>query len=762
MKFFFPLNRAEARVAAVIYAAAAAVATQIPLLNYLGYEFSAVTALAASVIAGFVTIAMMQSSIGSHPPDDPALRLGKIIRSFGRALATNGLLLVIPLGIISANALFVKNCSLSEGLAFFLLLPAISALFATALGFFCAAHYRHPRLLFLAFCALLLGYSAAEGYFTPAIFSYNFLYGYFPGLSYDELLPLSETLLLFRLFTLVASIVLVWMGWILAVDASPDDPTVRKGIALLTGLVAPGRRLITAALAATMAYFVVQRSVMGFEAPAGHIQAELGGEWRTEHFVIYYPPAVVDSVEIARIGTEHEFQFSQVMRAFALPERTTFASYVYPDAETKQRLIGAGMTDFSKPWRGEIHITRQSLDATLKHELVHAAAAPFGIPVLHVSTSIGLIEGLAMAVDGRWGNRTLHEYAAALFEFDAAPDIRGIMGIRGFATRSSTVSYVMAGSFCRYLIDRFGMRMMMQVYRSNDYRKVYGRTLDGLLLEWRRFLDRIPLDEVDGDGIDAYFRRPPMSAKVCPRVVARRNDRARKAFARKEYALAESLYHASYVDGQSFEALSGELMSALRRGEYGVLTTALDSIMLRDDHPARYLPLFLSTGDAYWAVGDTQRALTLYERVYHADISEGQTEAAGLRLLALVEDPHGRRILPVLLSDENDSARVHRLDSLLARGESPTLTYLRGKAHLRLQHYPMAVTDFSHDLGDEENDLDAIRMRHTGFCYLRMGEYDLAKRVLWESLNDVDTDVAEERVNEMIDRCEWLAAYNRR
>jgi tetratricopeptide (TPR) repeat protein len=761
MTFPFPLHRSEFRIAAVIYAAIAVVSTQVPLLNYLGYEFSALIALSGSIIAGFAAIARMTPDIRIPAGDDPPVRLAAIFRSFGETLTANGLLLFIPLAVISVNALFVKNCSFADGLAFYLLLPAVSVVFATALGFFVTAHYRHPRMMFLAYCAAMIAYSVALGYFTPAIFSYNFLYGFFPGLSYDELLPLTNTLLLFRLFTLLAGVALAWMSWVLVVDTDPEETTLHKGVKLLAGLVVPGRRTRTGALVLTLAFFTVQRATFGFESPAGYIQAELGGRWETEHFTIYYSPASIDTGEIARIGREHEFQLLQIAKAFTLPIRARLASYVYPDAETKQRLIGAGTTDFSKPWRGEIHIARQSVDGTLKHELVHAVAAPFGIPVLHISTSIGLIEGLAMAVDGRWGNRTLHEYAAALIEFGAAPDIRGSMGLRGFATQSSTVSYVMAGSFCRYLIDRFGMRMMMQVYRTADYRKVYGRSLESLLAEWRHYLDRIPLDQVDGDGIDAYFRRPPMAAKVCPRVVARRNELARRAFAGKEYAVAESLYHASYVDGQSLEALGGELASSLRQGKYGVLSSALDSIILRDDHPARYLTLFIPIGDAYWARGDTDRALTMYDRVYHADISEGQTEAAGVRLLALMEDPAGKRILPVMMSDWNDSVRVFRIDSMLAHGASPSLTYLRGKALLRLKHFAEAVTDLSADLGTEENDLDAIRLRNLGFCYFRMGEFDRARMAYWESLNDVDTDVAEERMNEMLDRIEWYAGNGR-
>jgi tetratricopeptide (TPR) repeat protein len=759
MKLPFPLNSGETRVAAVTYAALAVVAAQIPLINYLGYEFSALTAFAGSFVAGFVAIRTLTPVVNAPVPEPQMERHASILRALGRVLAANIFLLVIPLVILSANAIVVKNCSFADGIAFYLLLPVVSVIFATALGFFVTSHYRHPRLMFVVISLLLIGYSAATGYFTPAIYSYNFLYGFFPGISYDELLPLTDTLLLFRLFTLLASIALTWMGWILVVDTRPEQSIVSKGVALLFGLVAPGRRVRTGVIVVTSAFFIVQRAVLGFESPASHIQAALGGEWRTDHFVIYYAPSASDSAEIARIGQEHEFQLAQIMRSFALPGTMKLASYVYPDARTKQELIGAGTTDFSKPWRGEIHITRQSLESSLKHELVHAVAARFGIPVLKISTSIGLVEGLAMAVDGQWGNRTLHEYAAALFEFGVAPDIKEIMGFRGFMTQSSTVSYVLAGSFCRYLIDRFGMRAMTQVYRYVDYRKVYGRSLDQLLLEWRRFLDRVPLDEADSDGIDAYFRRPPMTAKVCPRVLARRNGEAREAYVRKDYAAAESLYRSSYAEGQSIEALGGVLVSALRRKEYGMLSVILDSVILRDDHPARYLTLFLPIGDAFWAAGDSAKALVLYSRVYHADLSEGYTEASGVRILGLSEDPGGRRILPFLLSDANDSVKVRMLDSVLALGNSPTLTYLRGKARMRLKEYAKAIPDLSHDVGTEDNDLDAIRMRVLGLCYLRMGAYQGARTAFWESLNDVDTDVAEERVNDLIDRCEWMSAH---
>jgi len=95
-----------------------------------------------------------------------------------------------------------------------MLLAPVSALFGVSLGFFCAVHFAHPRTLFLLLCFVLLAYSAGLGYFTPAVFSYNFLYGYFPGLTYDEVILVSRTLVLFRLLTLFVAAVLLWAGMI--------------------------------------------------------------------------------------------------------------------------------------------------------------------------------------------------------------------------------------------------------------------------------------------------------------------------------------------------------------------------------------------------------------------------------------------------------------------------------------------------------------------------------------------------------------------
>jgi tetratricopeptide (TPR) repeat protein len=744
-------------VAALLYTALTAVCLQIPLLHGLGYESSFVFAFASSFVSGFLAIGTIRTAITAADDAAPA-RVGSALRALRRSIRINLLLLLIPLFLLTASALFVRNCSLIEGAGFFLLLPGVSVLFGSALGLLCAAHYNHPRTVFAAIAGALVGYSLALGYFTPAIFSYNFLYGYFPGLSYDEELPLTWTLLMFRGLTLAAAAGLTGLGTLVLAGSHPVDGTVVKGIALVRGLVAPGRRVLTAGALLGLALLWFFRCDLGFESTAGSIQSALGGVYRTEHFVIYYSRSAITDAEIRRIGDEHEFRLRQVLNAFALPHTVAFESYVYPTREMKKRFIGAGNTDITKPWSGQIHLSQQSLDGSLKHELVHAVAAPFGLPIVRVSASTGLVEGLAMAVENEWGNRTLHEYAAAMQEFNAAPPLRSMMTLWGFARQQSSVSYVLTGSFCRFLIERYGIRRLTSVYRSGDYAGVYGRSFDHLVTEWQAFLSRVPLDTVDEDCVDALFRRPPIFAKTCPRVLARRNAVARAAFARREYAAAESLYALTYADGHSYDALSGWLASALRRGNHRVLTAALDSIVVKDDRPARYLGLFIGMGDACLATGDTDRAMVLYDRIYHADLSEGHTEAASLRILALTLPGTPPGVFAYFRGDLPDSSRLALTDSLLglSGGSSPLLLYMRGRVRQRLGDDPGAVVDLVNSrVTPFDADLDAIRLRTLGQALYRLGRFDEARVAFWNSLNAVDTDLSRERVDDWIDRCEW-------
>lgn len=743
-------------VSAFLYLSFSLLCTQLPLTNYLGYEFSALTALLTSFVAGFTTINSVRRFLREKRAEED--HAGEALGAFRRAVQLNLLFLIIPFSVMLANALFVKNCSLGEGVGFFLLLPVVTALFASALGVFCTAHYRRPKTVFTLFVAATFIEVLTIGYFTPAIFSYNFFYGYFPGLTYDEALGIQPPLILFRVFTLMLAAALVWMAWLLLRSTHSDVPTWEKGLTLVGEMLQGRRVFITTAIATLIIVVWWFRGELGFDASSRFIQHQLGKAYTTPHFRIYYAASSYSDDEIRWVAAEHEFRLKQITDALRMPFRGTIESYIYPSAEVKQRLMGAGNTNIAKPWSGQIHLTQQTLDATLKHELVHVLAAPFGLPIIKASLSTGLVEGLAMAIEWDWGNRTLHQYAAAMRRFGVAPEIAALMSFTGFAAHASSVSYVLAGSFCRYLMDTYGMRPVMQVYRSNDYERAFGKSLHALIDEWHAFLDKIPVGGDDRDAVDVLFRRPPIFEKVCARVVAMRNKEAAKAFGRRDYRAAAALYKQSFEDGRGYDALSGYVVSAVRLGEYASVIALFDSFMQRSQQPAQYLPLMVHVGLAQWGNGDTATAQELFSRVARANISEQLSETAIVCSLALaLRDATNRNALfRYFTQAASDSERVALLDSMdmdTVRQWLPA--YLKGKVLARQKRWSDALTVLE-PLHTTHPVLEALRLKTIGHALFRSRRFADAQIAFWRSLNAVATEVAQQDVNEWIERCEWM------
>ncbi len=745
------------RFGAAAYAIVSLACARIPLVNALGYEFSAVIALTATWVAAWISFREMIPVYRGRESDP----VHGTLAAFRTSLEANLLLLLLPLAVISANALLVKNCSFPIGLAFYICIPLVTVIFACTLALFCTVHYRHPRSVYGLFILATLAYAVALGYWTPAIFSYNFFYGYFPGLTYDEILTLRWPLVVFRVVTLLVALLLFLMSRMLLRRSSPADSVRRKGYVLVRALVGPGARIWSLGAVLVLGTVYVFRCDLEFESTSSYIKRTLGSKFETEHVILYYDSLSIPASEIHWVAAEHEFCLSQVWDAFVLPHRGRVESYVYPSAEAKLRLIGAGSTSIAKPWSRQVHIARPALEAVLRHELTHVVAGVFGPPVIRASLSPGLTEGLAVAVEGDVGMRTLHEYAAAIRHAGIVPDMQRLLSIRGFMTQSTSVSYFLAGSFCRYLIDRFGIRKMTQLYGHDDYIALYGRPLGRLLLDWDGFLDRFPGLPGDADMVDAVFRRPPIFGKTCARVLAERNQHARELLGRKDYADAAALFAESYHEGGSYEAFAGWVTSALRGGDFATVTNAYDSVVSSADRPAEYLTLFLQIGDAFWAEESTMTALRLYDRLRRADLSRGFTEAALLRALAIDDAGCAGGLLRYFLSSDPDTVRINILDSLRAAAPKDDLVrLLLGRAQLRVEHYEDALATLEgFDIGDVDARLESGRRLGIGQALFRLKRFQDAKAAFWNSLNVGYSDAAEASVNRMIDMCDWMAEH---
>src|SRR5262249_19045053 len=148
----------------------------------------------------------------------------------------------------------------------------------------------------------------------------------------------------------------------------------------------------------------------------------------------------------------------------------------------------------------------------------HAVASEFGDPWFGVSArrvlgipalvSPGLIEGLAVAVD--WptsdGRLTPHQAVRAMQEMGVVPSIDALLSL-DFLGVSFERSYTIAGSFLRFLLDRYGAARLRALYQSGgDFADAYGMSQDELEREWRAMLAGIALPPDVIEGTRERFR----------------------------------------------------------------------------------------------------------------------------------------------------------------------------------------------------------------------------------------------------------------
>ena len=433
-------------IAGMMLLAMSLVFINIPLLNYLGYEFSTAIALIIPWILWLpISISvrewMKEYGTGSS----------RGFRSLVISCSMSGFgLLLIPLIVGGMNIFFVKNCAIAEGVLYYILHPLVTAFWSIALSIVCCVIARRPFRLYATILVLTLLYPFYIGYASPQIYSYNFIYGFFPGISYDEIVRITPTLILFRCVTIAMGFLFLLAASLVLQQPSPDRKFHKKIMSLFSFRQPKTTQLSFLVLLIGLIVVWIIRVPLGFETSEASIRKTLSSHIQTEHFTIYYAPASFSHDEIQWVAALHEFRYEQVCTALHVTTPISITSYIYPDEDTKREAIGTSTTNIAKPWRKEIHLDVHSWQETLKHEIVHVVAGEFGMPVIKAHYHIGLVEGLAMAIDGEYGNRTLHEYAAAIKTFHLINNPGNLITPIGFATHGSSLSYVLMGSFCRY------------------------------------------------------------------------------------------------------------------------------------------------------------------------------------------------------------------------------------------------------------------------------------------------------------------------
>ena len=733
------------RLGSAVLAVFSLICTQIPLFDYLGFEFSALTSPLVSFVSGLVTISIFRKWQISEGIDSRRLLEDSTQSSL--------LLLLIPFSIISLNALIVKNCAFAEGAIFFLLINLPAVLLTNSIAsLFCMASRRFVRTLFTIVFLALLSQIVIVTFTGPQIFAFNQVMGFFPGFTYDESLSVLPRLLLYRGET----ILLVALLWVVTEAVGEKrkrpDSTWRE-------IVSSWREWTATAVVVLLAAFTWFSDDLSLSSSSAHVQHELGGQTETDHFVLSYPAGLKHS-RVEDLKSLHEFYFDRISRELRVNPTRKIHVYIYKSAAQKGRLVGAGRTNISKPWLWQLHINLDDVESSLKHELVHVMAAEFGFPLLRIGPNSGLIEGLAVAVERVSYDAPIHLTAAEVFAVGVHPNMEGIFSISGFFNVHPGVSYTVAGSFCRYLMDQFGLRRFKRVYRSGDFQSVYGKSLEGLITEWRRYLEKFSIKESQKQRAEYLFKRPSIFGKECARTVANMNAETRSQYSRKDYAGALASANRSLERSANVEAIFQKVNSLFRLHQY---TEAIDfaEAKLKDSTFAHdLLPLFAVLGDAYWASGDKNRAIDAYQLLLSTHLSLAVDEACAVRLETMFHPKTSAELKTYFIDDMTDSARVDFLRSKTAKEAAGITRYLLGRELGAKENYHDAIEVLSGKWALGLPELEFVRQQRMGKMLFRLGEYQKAKIHFWESLNFISNEAYFSETDEWLKRCDWMQEHS--
>jgi tetratricopeptide (TPR) repeat protein len=742
-------TRTQHYIAILLYLIAAILLIRQPVFGNLGFEYAAAVAVIASLIAGLRAV-RDERRRGDVPP---AVR-------YRDGLWINVGYLLIPLLVIFIASLPRLPCDPVEGLAFYGLLPVVSVIFAYTLGWLVSLLFRWGRaayILIFVFSFLLSGFIA---FIQPRIYFYNPFIGFFPGLSYDELMPITSTLIMYRGYTLFLTL---FMGLIIYMLRFTPLREARLRDRPRLFLHSYSKSFLSIPITICLIVILVQylsRGPLGFSTPRGYLENSLGEKFETRSMKIYYPAERFDENEIKWVALEHEFQRHRAMNRLGVMQTRRIRSYLYPDPETKRALAGPATTNIAQPWSREIHSNADGYERSLYHELVHVVAGNFGMPVARISNSMAMVEGLAMAAEGRWGNRTLHEHAAAIIQFEIVGDPGALLDNRGFAAKHSAVSYVMSGSFIQYLIDRYGIHRVRNAYAWTDYEGAFDRSREQLVREWTGFLRDINVSERQRLKTRIHFQRPPLFAVRCPRALARLNRSAREHLAGRRYADAERLFRQSWETAENAAALGGLVQAWYYTGEFDRILELLDDTATLDRFPSVIPVLYRAAGDIHAVTGDSDRAERLYRRLLAIDHSDHVNEASWLRLFA-VGDPGDTDLWRLLYYEREERNEILAMlsDEILEQASTGLHWMIARYLHDRRDFTRSVVSHRTLRDRTEEPFLRYIASLRIGEALFYSGRFQEAKTEFWEAMNYADTPAAVSVLDEWIDRVDYTVEF---
>ena len=531
------------------------------------------------------------------------------------------------------------NCSINDGLLFYLVITSPSVLIGYSLASLSIISLnKFNKIFFILIYISILCIPLFEFYFYPQIYFYNPIFGYYPGTIYDEGMHVTLRLIEYRVFNII------YFG-LIAFSITKILFSVKKSQKVI---------LIFLVLIISITFFIVS-PLLGFSTTFNRLNSELKGKAITKHFIVHYP-ANLDKELVKALLIYHEFYYSELKQFFRYDFPIKINSYLFASDEQKKELFGSANADVAKPWMKCAFITFSDYDKTLKHELAHCYSSEFGTGIFKVAAGINpyLIEGIAVAADPIYNDNDINFIASVAYNNKFKPSLNNLSNYFSFFSQASSLSYVYAGSFTKYLIYKYGIAKFKLLYHDGNFQKVYKKSLNEILQDYYPTLIDSNLT-TKNDEANFYFGRRSIFYKVCPRYVADRIQKAREYYIENNYSEAAEIFRSVLKISNDYSAVVGYADCLIKSNHILEAQNFLNNYLNQFTNTAYQYSLELKLGDLYSLENNFQKADSLYKLLSRQNPNQTYFYLSNLRQDLISSDS---LIVPYLKGNDFDKYNI--------------------------------------------------------------------------------------------------------
>jgi len=484
-------------------------------------------------------------------------------------------------------------------LFFFIVITSPSIIIGFACGLTSSIFLkRFRRIIFFLIIIIILLISLGEFYFNPQIYFYNSILGYLPGTIYDEALTVDLKLVIYRFLNLV------FFGGLFTVLTFH-----------LSGKIQIKKLLILLYIIIIPAVFVFLSPSFAYSTSFTKLKSELGNSVLTEHFEIYLDKEISDDF-VKLLVLHHEYFYTELVDYLKVKPKEKIQSFIFKDRQQKKELFGSANADVAKTWMYSIFTTYDNYNTSLKHEIAHCFSAEFGEGPLKIADMINpfLIEGLASACDPLTDDNEVDYLASIAYKNGYKINLGQMYKFVSFFTQPSTISYIYAGSFTKYLIKNYGINKFKQLYVNPDFPVVYKKSLNELGKEYFLYLDEFDTDNKT-DKANYYFGRKSIFYKACPRFISDRLGKAWEHYQKKEFKDAKELFEFILEKGETYYAVVGLSFCLKEMNMTEKATNIIKKYLNNFENTGYYYNLEYNLADLYAENGKIDIADSLYKKL---------------------------------------------------------------------------------------------------------------------------------------------------